>query len=418
MKYRIKNNEAHIFELLNSDSATCFVPEYIEENGVKYPVTQFGVIRARLEVERLYLPKTIKKVFLSHNRHLKEVYFLGDIDNLWGLSRCPLLEKVQVHGHVTSIGGAAFTECRNLKEVIIDKPGKVEVHCHAFSNCAKLERILVNNQPIELEFMPNKCCPSAFSGCYNYKYFGYDVNCVDGFLLSKDGTILYTIVGKHDDDGEYIIPESVKDMYHGNCYDGIKKLDFSESSLGMIEDMAFQHCINLKELVLPARSIKIGNRTFVGCHNLCKIVNFNNISELGPRTFCKTGITECILSSSLDNIPEGVFSGCVNLKKVEIPVSVKSIHPTAFEECNNIKFVRLPIGYKIHTQTLFKDFKNIEFSFSNVFYRTERRPKQRGAYTHGHMSCPYCGTSDVRTFCDGTAECNKCGGEYVYWRLD
>lgn len=63
MKYRIKNNEAHIFELLNSDSATCFVPEYIEENGVKYPVTQFGVIRARIEVERLYLPKTIKKSF-------------------------------------------------------------------------------------------------------------------------------------------------------------------------------------------------------------------------------------------------------------------------------------------------------------------------------------------------------------------
>ena len=415
MKYKIQNNEAHIFEIISSDSSTYFVPEHIEENGVKYPVSV--IRRSRIEVERLFLPKTIKRVFLSHNKYLKEVHFLGDIDSLWGLSRCPSLEKVQVHGHVTSIGGAAFSECRNLKEVIIDKPGKVEVHCHAFSNCAKLERILVNNQPIELDFMPNKFCPSAFSGCYNYKCFGKDVKCIDGFLLSKDGSILYTIVGKNDDKGEYIIPKTVKDIYHGNCYNGIKKLDFSESSLGIIEDMAFQDCINLLELVLPSRLIKIGNRTFDGCYNLSKIINFQNISELGPYAFRETGITECLLSSSIENIPEGVFSGCVNLKKIEIPISVKSINSTAFNECNNIKYVRLPIGYKVHLQTLFKDSKDIEISFSNVFDQTERCPKQCGAYTHGHMSCPYCGTSDVRTFCDGTAECNKCGGEYVYWRL-
>lgn len=37
------------------------------------------------------------------------------------------------------------------------------------------------------------------------------------------------------------------------------------------------------------------------------------------------------------------------------------------------------------------------------------------AYTHGRMRpCPYCGSDDIRTYADGTAECDSCGKEYRY----
>lgn len=36
-------------------------------------------------------------------------------------------------------------------------------------------------------------------------------------------------------------------------------------------------------------------------------------------------------------------------------------------------------------------------------------------YTHGRMRpCPYCGSDDIRTYADGTAECDSCGKEYRY----
>lgn len=41
--------------------------------------------------------------------------------------------------------------------------------------------------------------------------------------------------------------------------------------------------------------------------------------------------------------------------------------------------------------------------------------KPSGAFTHGRIRpCPYCGSNNVRTYSDGSAECNHCGGEYNY----
>ena len=37
------------------------------------------------------------------------------------------------------------------------------------------------------------------------------------------------------------------------------------------------------------------------------------------------------------------------------------------------------------------------------------------AQTHGQMRpCPYCGSNDIRTYADGTADCESCGREYRY----
>lgn len=37
------------------------------------------------------------------------------------------------------------------------------------------------------------------------------------------------------------------------------------------------------------------------------------------------------------------------------------------------------------------------------------------AYTNGQWTpCPYCGSRNVTTFCDGTAKCDECGREYRY----
>lgn len=89
----------------------------------------------------------------------------------------------------------------------------------------------------------------------------------------------------------------------------------------------------------------IGNRAFVNCSNLSKIVIPSSVIIIGPRAFdgC-TGLTEVVFEddSSIEIIGEHAFSGCTGLKEIEIPKNVTSIgydyssdwHIGAFDDCS------------------------------------------------------------------------------------
>lgn len=54
----------------------------------------------------------------------------------------------------------------------------------------------------------------------------------------------------------------------------------------------------------------------------------------------------------------------------------------------------------------------------NHFSQTESYTQEKESdmvYTHVRMRpCPYCGSDDITTYCDGTAEYESCGREYRY----
>lgn len=186
------------------------------------------------------------------------------------------------------------------------------------------------------------------------------------------------------------------------------------NSLTKIYNSAFSHCEELKIVHLPPNLKQIGHGAFSGCIKLSKINLPNSIELIGNACFCDCALTDITLPNSLVKIPEAAFKDCNKITKVDIPSSIKTIYNSAFENCNSIKRVIIPRGYQDNLSKIFPHSDNIEF-----IYRVEELNRQgykkTGAYTHGRFRpCPYCGSDDVNTFCDGTAECNACGGEYTY----
>lgn len=411
-----KDGSAHITEIQPNDKGQIIVPEFLYKNGIQHPVCSIDLgfyNDVDVIAHELYLPQTIQD-FNIVNRHLKEIHFHGDLETLSGiLVDCIALEKVVIHGSLKQIGYGTFEDCFSLKEIIIEKGNSVDIGCSAFKNCSNLECISVRSKPIVLKHRPNSFCLSAFCGCFNYKHFEGDVILEDGLLLSLDKTILYTIAGRKDDDGIYKIPNTVRDMIHNMAYNKLKKIDFSGCGLTQIDDDAFNGCNSLEEVVLPCNDIEIGDRAFLNCGNLHHVGNFNRISKFGIASFSRTGIKECVLSSMVSELPKSVFIDCNSLETVIIPTSIKTITNNVFEGCANIKFVKISEGYKNSLDVLFKDARNVEYSFFYQPQRNYHRPS--GAYTHGNLNCPYCGSSNRTTYADGTAECNNCGGEYRYW---
>lgn len=418
IKYAIKSNKkATIFGIDPDESGNIHVPDFIESDGVQYPVdlVAFGCTR-RMDynrAKRVFIPCSITNVYFD-NPYIREVHFIGDLESLGMLIKiCDSLESISIHGSVKRIGYKALDGCKNLKRITIDKGPIPEINCLAFRNCSSLETILIDNKPIKLEHVSNTCCLTAFCGCYNFQFFGDNLKIDNGLLMSSDGKILYTILGKSYDSGEYLIPDSVEEMLHCLSYNKLRLIDFSQSKIEKIEDNSFEDCSTLEEVILPQRSIGIGRASFRNCTKLHSVINFDMISKLGGGAFSKSGITTCFLSSDISEIPHSAFRGCNNLQEVKIPLSVKSIFNNAFEECKSIKYLQISEEFKDSLQNVFENLGEIDISFLPI---KQYVPKRTDAFTHGVLSCPYCGSSNVQTYTDGTAQCYKCNGEYRYWR--
>lgn len=415
-----ESSEAWIWGIKPNEIGQVIVPDSIVENGISYPVTfinfgKNGKVRELVKATELHLPHSIKR-FSINNPFIHSIHYHGDLDELRGISKfCTSLERFIVHGTLKKIGYGAFKDVGSLIEIIVQEESSIEINCLAFRNCFNLEQIIVNGKPIEFEFCPNTNCPSAFCGCKSFRFIGDNIKVVDGMLLSADGTILYTIVGRHNDDGHYIIPETVSDTYHGMSYSNLRIIDFSKSQVSVIYNDTFKGCNTLEKVILPNHKIDVGDRAFYECVNLTEVVNFGYIFQFGIASFAHSGIKECRLSSMVEALPKSVFRDCKNLRKLIIPNSVKSINNTAFEDCINLQNVIIPQGFEYAIKDIFNKCEDINITIDRPI-RNHSGYRRIGAYTHGSLNCPYCGSSNFRSYCDGTAECLDCGGEYTYWR--
>ena len=64
------------------------------------------------------------------------------------------------------------------------------------------------------------------------------------------------------------------------------------------------------------------------------------VSEFRQDVFSfNDNVTDIILHSGIWRIPDAAFSGCINLKRITIPKSVKKIGPGVFADCNSLEDV-------------------------------------------------------------------------------
>lgn len=131
-----------------------------------------------------------------------------------------------------------------------------------------------------------------------------------------------------------------------------------------IDEMAFQYCRNLYSVIIPENITEIKPGLFYKSgieniqfhNNLRKIQRsaFNgtrirtlilpeSIKEIDHSAFYLCGLLESVvINASLSKIDTAVFASCVNLKHIEMPDCIKSIEYKAFQDCRSLVNIQLP----------------------------------------------------------------------------
>ena len=229
---------------------------------------------------------------------------------------------------ITRIGNEAFQNCSKLESVVLSK-NLEKIGASAFENCTKLTEVEL---PETLKIMENDYYGGSFSGCKNLK----KVN----------------------------IPKTLEKGYWAfqNC-SSLTQIDWGEG-VTIIPNGLFKECTGLKNVQLPATITAIGEEGFQQCTNLENVVFSENLEKIGASAFenC-TKITEVELPETLKIMENdyygGSFSGCKNLKKVNIPKTLEKGY-WAFQNCSSLTQIDWKDGITKIPEGLFKECSGLK----------------------------------------------------------
>jgi hypothetical protein len=252
------------------------------------------------------------------------------------------------------ISDGAFRSLDELESIVL--PDSVEIiESSAFMHCDSLERI---HLPASL----HEIGVYAFCSCTNLKEISIDeknthFKVEDGFILSKDGSILI-----------YAIPCQTSE-----CVDVPK---------GVVEisEGAFLRNKTIRQVTLPDTLKTIGKYAFEGCLQFDTIYLQEGLYSLDDGCFCHSTLKEITIPASVKTIGVGAFSACYALERINVneenvdfvsvngvlltanrltllnypsasqekiyyaPQSILSINPEAFESCVYLEKLILPDG--------------------------------------------------------------------------
>ena len=218
----------------------------------------------------------------------------------YAFAGCAGLTSISIPFGVQFIGKSAFSQCYNLRMVII--PDSVQaIGDMAFFNCIRLTNI---NIPYGIK----EIADNAFDSCYWLRsiIIPGSVERLGNFAFAD--TALSSV----------IIPYGVK-------------------SLG---DFAFYNCENLKSIIIPDSVTTLDSNAFVKCVALESLTLSKNLEEISINSFghC-SALKNLILPQGLKIIHGSTFVDCTSLQSIVIPGSVTYIGNSAFSGCQALKTI-------------------------------------------------------------------------------
>lgn len=126
---------------------------------------------------------------------------------------------------------------------------------------------------------------------------------------------------------------------------------------------------------------------------------YNKLPVLQVKSLSKSSvIEEIVISNNVTAIKKTAFVGCINLKKLTLPTTLKTIDLNTFDECENLKSITIPKSVTTNLIDLFKELEFIEeinvasghskfYSHEGVLYSTTT--KSLVLYPQGKKSVTY-----------------------------
>lgn len=212
---------------------------------------------------------------------------------------------------VTEIYANAFKDCINITSVLI--PNSVTtINKAAFDGCINLTRLQLPN---ELQVVETDC----FSDCKKLTNINFPPHIT---------TIRYSAFRNCESLTNITLPNSLVTL-RGGCFEG---------------------CKSLREIIIPAKVEEIGSYVFSNCDNLAKVtIDAHNplYKSEGNCIFAKTDDTtvlygygsDCDIPTYAKKISARCFAGNTALNSITIPKNIEIIEESAFNGCTNLQSV-------------------------------------------------------------------------------
>lgn len=313
--------EITIYQYLGNQT-DIIIPKYI--NGIRvarigrritytddvkvYTVAEEGVAK---NVDTITLPPDIiigDYAFWKGN--IKKVIFQGKVLEIGShaFGHCKMLNSIGTKTEESdyceiatpTLGDGIFRECVSLKTVHFDNC-VTYIAEGMFSGCTSLEKVVMGDGITEI-------LDEAFWECTGLREVVFSKN------LEKIGTRAF---GKCRGLTQINLPDSVKE----------------------IKISAFAHCTSLVKIIFPPYITEATG--FARCTALREVEFLGEIQKIGNYAFTETGIIQISLPPTVTEIGEGSFQDST-IQKIELSERVKKIDAYAFTGCSNLKIIDLP----------------------------------------------------------------------------
>ena len=298
---------------------------------------------------------SLKSVIFEDGSQLKTIGGQGDASGAF--TDCVALASIEIPASVENIGAGAFNKCSSLASVTFEERSRLKTiggrgnDSGAFTDCAALTSIEI---PASVETIK----AAAFKGCSSL-----------ASVTFEEGSQLKTIGGWGNDN-----------HFYG----------------------AFEDCVALTSIEIPASVETIKAAAFKGCSSLAS-VTFEERSQL------KTIGGGYYSYSSY----YGAFADCAALTSIEIPASVETIEATAFKGCSSLESVTFKEGSLL--KTIGGGY------YSSYYYGAFANLKKlmtvdmsACTYITSIGECAFYGDSKLRLFKIGTEIPASCGSSAFY----
>ena len=214
---------------------------------------------------------------------------------------------------VKTIGNSAFYNAQNLKTLYSKRSEDIYVEANSFYKVGKLKYAAFNAEVgyVDDDFSDNQVSYKFYApyNAYGYRNYVFDYETAYGtpyeVVNTNAGKILYAFNEYVGTDGGYVLCSATREI---------------------------SGSVKLKD-----NTLLICDYAFYDCANKFEIKNYNDIINIGERSFAASGISGKYDFENLTYIRTNAFSGCNNLTQLEFGQSFYMCYANIVSDCPNLK---------------------------------------------------------------------------------
>ena len=286
-------------------------------------------------ITKVRLPKELSVIQggALYDASMTEIYLPSTVTEIRNsaFESCDKLKKINLPDSLTMIYDFAFADCTVLTDVILPK-NLSGLGVGAFKSTA----ITKIDIPETLLYIYE----NAFYGCTALSEIYFS----DSLEKIRTGAFDHTAWYNSQPDGMLILYDRLYG-YKGEMPENTS-LVIPSTVTRFAGEFTFKNQKNLVSITIP-RSIKdISPSCFSGCENLREVNLSEGLDTLIVRAFENTGIEQLTVPSSVTQMGGGVFENCTKLTSVRIPndIKLKEISERCFYGCESLSEIKIPEG--------------------------------------------------------------------------